>query len=413
MTGAGESRLVHAGSDRAAGSPAVPPVYASSIFSSAGEPDPARSYGRHGNPTWEALEAALGAIENAGAVVFASGQAASMALMLALAEDGQRLLLPVGGFHETARLAVRLRPGGMQPAEADLRDLGAVERELTTAPAVLWAETPDNPLLRVADLRRLGELAAWAGAPMIVDNTVATGVLQQPLSWGATASVYSLSKAASGHSDVILGAVVTRDSGLLETVRGWRDLGGAIPGPFEAWLALRGLRTLHLRIARQSENALAIVGHLRSHPAVTAVHYPGLDPSTSEVAERQMPDGYGPLLSFELAGGAAAADRAVAASKLILPATSLGGIETSWERGRWPGDRIPDQALRRYRAGRRPDRRHRRRARRPRRPPVTASGAADLRGLQGVRGWRRVDLSSEGVMGTPAPFRRGGTRPWR
>jgi cystathionine gamma-synthase len=225
-----------------------------------------------------------------------------------------------------------------------------VARELAAAPSVLWAETPTNPLLRVADLERLGELAAAAGAPMVVDNTVATGLLQRPLDAGATASLYSLTKAISGHSDVILGAVVSRDAGLLADLRAWRSSGGGIPGPFEAWLALRGLKTLPLRITRQSASALAIAGYLAGHPRVTAVHYPGIDgpgidKATSELARRQMPNGFGPLLSFEVTPDAA--DKVVASSRLILPATSFGGVESTWERrARWPAETAPAGLIR-------------------------------------------------------------------
>jgi cystathionine gamma-synthase len=183
---------------------------------------------------------------------------------------------------------------------------------------------------------------------MIVDNTVATGLLQRPLDLGATASLYSLTKAISGHSDVILGAVVSRDAGLLAELKAWRSSGGGIPGPFEAWLALRGLKTLPLRIARQSASALAIAGHLAGHPRVTAVHYPGVDKTTSELARRQMPDGFGPLLSFEVTPDSAdAADKVVAASRLILPATSFGGVESTWERrARWPAETAPAGLIR-------------------------------------------------------------------
>ena len=232
----------------------------------------------------------------------------------------------------------------------DLQDLAAIERALTAAPSLLWAETPTNPLLRVADLARLAELAAAADAPMVVDNTVATGLLQRPLDCGATASLYSLTKSVSGHSDVILGAVVSREADLLAALRAWRSSGGAIPGPFEAWLALRGLKTLPLRIARQSQSALAIATHLAGHPGVAAVHYPGINKSTLALAARQMPDGFGPLLSFEIVPGpdtARAADQVVESSRLILPATSFGGVESSWERrARWAGETAPDGLIR-------------------------------------------------------------------
>jgi cystathionine gamma-synthase len=195
---------------------------------------------------------------------------------------------------------------------------------------------------------------------MIVDNTVATGLLQRPLEAGATASLYSLTKAVSGHSDVILGAVVSRDQDLVASLRAWRSSGGGIPGPFEAWLALRGLKTLPLRIARQSDSALAIARHLAGHHRVAAVHYPGVDKSTVELARRQMPRGFGPLLSFEVSAPAAsapaasppadrasAADKVVASSELILPATSFGGVESTWERrARWPAETAPAGLIR-------------------------------------------------------------------
>jgi cystathionine beta-lyase/cystathionine gamma-synthase len=340
-----EARLIHSGTERVPGQAATPPLVPASIFVSEGTPDPARGYGRQGNPGWEALEQALGVLEDAEAVVFASGQAASMALMLAVARGRERIVLPSDGYYGTRALADRLRPA--EPVHVDQRDLPAVARELNAAPSVLWAETPTNPLLRVTDLARLGELAAAARSPMVVDNTVATGLLQRPLDWGATASLYSLTKALSGHSDVIAGAVVSRDRELLAELRAWRATGGGIPGPFGAWLALRGLKTLPLRIARQSHSALAIARYLARHPRVTAVHYPGTDPKSADVAERQMTRGFGPLLSFEIAGGAAAADAVVGGSRLILPATSFGGVESTWERrARWPGETAPDGLIR-------------------------------------------------------------------
>src|ERR1700760_4040736 len=250
-----ESRLIHAGTERVPGQPATPPLAPASIYVSQGTPRPGRGYGRDGNPGWEALEQALGGLEDAEAVAFASGQAASMALMLALAPGRERIVLPEDGYYGGRVLADRLRPHSTRPVPVDLRDLAAVERELTAAPSVLWAETPTNPLLRVADLTRLGALAAASGAPMVVDNTVATGLLQWPLEAGATASLYSLTKSVSGHSDVILGAVVGRDVSLLADLRAWRSSGRGIPGPFEGWLGVRGLKKLPLRVAPPAARA--------------------------------------------------------------------------------------------------------------------------------------------------------------
>ncbi len=340
-----DAMLVHAGARPDLGQPAVQPPVLATILASAGEPG-AGDYGRGGNATWFALEQALGAVETAQAVVFSSGQAASMALMLALANGRDKIVLPSDGYYNARVLAERLRPHGSVPVLVDLGDLAAVERELAGGPALLWAESPTNPLLRVADLARLGELATAAGAPMIVDNTVATGLLQQPLELGAVASLCSLTKSASGHSDVIAGAVLTRDPALADELRTWRTLGGGVLGPMEAWLALRGLRTLPLRIERQSANALGVAEHLAAHPRVTAVHYPGVGESLA-LARAQMPRGFGPLLSFEVDGAAADADAVVLASRLIVPATSFGGVESAWERrARWPGEAAPATLIR-------------------------------------------------------------------
>ena len=210
---------------------------------------------------------------------------------------------------------------------------------------MLWAETPTNPLLRVADLAALGALAAAAGAPFVVDNTTATGLLQKPLEFGAVASVYSLTKSISGHSDVLGGAVVTRDAELAESVRGWRTAGGAIPGPFESWLVLRGMKTLPLRIA-------AAVGERpgdRGVPGRAAAGDGGALPGARPVGGGvlQMPRGFGPLLSFEIAGTAADADAVVAAAGLIVPATSFGGVESTWERrARWAAETAPETLIR-------------------------------------------------------------------
>ncbi len=342
-----ESRLVHAGTERTEGAPLAPGLLPTSVYVSAGTPDPGRGYGRNSNPGWADVEQALAAIEGPGAsaVTFASGQAASMALMLALAPGRPRIVFPADGYYNTRALAGQLRPHGAEAVAVDLLDLAAVRAALAAGPAVLWAETPTNPLLRVADLAALGSLAADAGAPFVVDNTVATGLLQRPLEFGAVASVYSLTKALAGHSDVLGGAIVTRDADLAGAVRGWRTAGGGIPGPFESWLVLRGMKTLPLRIERQSANALAIATFLAAQPRVTAVHYPGLAPAPATV--RQMPRGFGPLLSFELTGTAADADKVISAARLIVPATSFGGVESSWERrARWPGETAPGTLIR-------------------------------------------------------------------
>jgi len=342
-----ESRLVHGGMERTAGAPLAPPLLPTSVYVSQGTPDPERGYGRMSNPGWADVEAVLAALEGPGAhaVSFASGQAASMALMLALAEGRERFVFPSDGYYNTRALAAKLRPHGAAVVAVDQLDLDLVADALRGVPGVLWAETPTNPLLRVSDLAALAALAADAEAPLVVDNTVATALLQRPLDFGAVASVYSLTKSISGHSDILGGAVVTRDAALAAAVRDWRTAGGGIPGPFESWLVLRGMKTLPLRLERSSANALAVATFLSRHPRVTAVHYPGLSPSAATA--RQLPRGFGPLLSFELAGDAADADAVVAAARLIVPATSFGGVESMWERrARWAAETAPETLIR-------------------------------------------------------------------
>ena len=233
-------------------------------------------------------------------------------------------MFPHDGYYNTRALADKLRPHGAVAVAVDQLDLDVVEVALRAGPAVLWAETPTNPLLRVADLAALGALAAAAGAPFVVDNTVATGLLQKPLDFGAVASVYSLTKSISGHSDVLGGAVVTRDAELAESVRGWRTAGGAIPGPFESWLVLRGMKTLPLRIARQSENALAIAQFLAAPPA----------------GDRGALPGAGPV------GGGVAADAARLRAAALVRAGRDGGRRRRGGRGR-PAGRARHQLRRR------------------------------------------------------------------
>jgi cystathionine beta-lyase/cystathionine gamma-synthase len=342
------TRLVHAGLDREDGASSAPPIVTGSFFTSSGSPEElAYSYTRHGNPTWEALEEALGALEDATALVFASGQAAELALVLALTEERPQLVMPSDGYFGMRTLATLLAGRLLDPVPVDLQDLGAVREAVGSAPSVLWAETPTNPLLRVMDLDALSQIASEAGAPMVVDNTVATAILQRPLEQGAIATLTSLTKIASGHSDLLLGAVATRDEELVRRLRAWRGAGGGIAGPFEAWLAHRGIRTLALRIERQSATALALAHYLQGHERVRAVHYPGLDGPDHAVAARQMRGGFGPLLSFELDGDAAATEAVVGGARLIRPGTSFGGIESSWERrARWPEERAPESLIR-------------------------------------------------------------------
>jgi cystathionine gamma-synthase len=346
MTHDPATRAAHAGSQHEAGAPSAPAIQLASFYLSAGDPSSLPyAYGRGGNSTWEALETALGDLEQARATSFASGLAAAFASLLALAETHPRLVLARDCYYGMRRQAEMLVSRGIELVLTDHADFAAVESELARRPSILWSESPTNPLLCVHDLRRLSTIAKKHSAPFVVDNTTATAALQRPLDLGADLVVTSLTKSSSGHSDVILGCVTTRDDRLHERLRAWRYNGGAIPGPFEAWLVLRGLKTLPLRIQRQSSNALAIANVLARHSMVERVHYPAL--GARALAQAQMQGGFGPLLSFEVRGGAEAADRVISAAKVIRPGTSFGGVESSWERrGRWNGETAPPGLIR-------------------------------------------------------------------
>ncbi|HUR28556.1 MAG TPA: PLP-dependent transferase, partial [Planctomycetota bacterium] len=241
--------------NRELGDPSSEPIQLASFWLSEGDPGSAAyTYGRAGNPTWDALERELGRLEDASATTFASGLAASFALILSLAPGRKRLVIGDDGYYGTRKQAALLADFGVELVQSDHSDFAAVERELARAPSIRWSESPTNPRLRVHDLRRLSEIARSAKAPFVVDNTTATAALQRPLDIGADHVVTSLTKGASGHSDVLLGSITTRDAAVHAKVREWRHNAGAIPGPLEAWLVLRGLRTLALRVERQSQN---------------------------------------------------------------------------------------------------------------------------------------------------------------
>lgn len=341
------TRLLHAALEHAEGAPSSPPIDLSSVHVSAGPGAAAPyGYGRLANPTWEALETALCALEGGSALAFASGQAATHAALMTLCADGRRLVLPGDGYYGTRKLCALLHPFGLRTQAVDLADLDAVAAALADGPAALWIETPTNPFLRLFDIARLVEVARTAGALVAVDNTTATAFLQRPLALGADLSLTSLTKGSSGHSDVVLGALAARDAALLERLRAWRSAAGGIPGPFEAWIAHRGLLTLPLRVERQSETALALASRLAAHPRVREVHYPGFA-RDRELVERQMSGRGGSLLSFELDGDADGAERVVRAARLVRPATSFGGVESSWERrARWADESAPASLIR-------------------------------------------------------------------
>ncbi|MGH9058283.1 MAG: trans-sulfuration enzyme family protein, partial [Acidimicrobiales bacterium] len=322
------------------GGPVNPAVILSSTYHQGG----LTAYGRDGNPTWEALEAAIGGLEGGDALVFGSGLAAISAVLETLPTPG-RVVVAGDAYNGTRRfLADVAGRGRLRFRTADVADTTAtlaVCEQILDGPSrpsgsdgplgsggILWLESPTNPLLAVADLEALTEGAHGLGMDVVVDNTFATPLLQCPLDIGADVVVHSATKFLGGHSDVLLGAAVARRPDVLEALATRRSLHGGIAGPWEAWLVLRGLRTLAVRMERSQASAGELARRLAGHPAVERVRYPGMpdDPGHARAA-RQM-RGFGAVVSFEVAGGSQAAEDAVGRLTLATAGTSLGGVET-------------------------------------------------------------------------------------
>ena len=309
----------------------VPPLVASSIFVH-GNPG-GYAYGREGNPLWERLEGALAALEEGrGAVVFSSGMAA-IAAVLELVPLGGIVVGPHNGYSGTRRLLAHMHEGErIQARIVDIADTAAVAEACSEA-ALCLLESVTNPLLTVPDLRACIAAAGDAGALVAVDNTLTTPCLLRPLALGADIVIHSLTKYAGGHSDLILGAAVARDEGLVSRIRDWRTAAGAIPGQLETWLVLRGLRTLDVRVRRQVDNAAVLAERLSHHPAVSRVHYPGLPSHPHhDRARALLSGGFGAMVSIELEGGAERAEAVCGSTRIWTHATSLGAVESTLER---------------------------------------------------------------------------------
>jgi cystathionine gamma-lyase len=318
----------------------------SSTYTSPGDPaSHALTYGRFQNPTWSAWEAALGELEGGEAISFASGMAAVVAVLGITLKPGDLVVLPADSYYTVRVLASSwLASIGVNVRLAPTRDNGLAEA--LEGARLLWIETPTNPHLDVCDIRYLVERAARHGIETVVDNTTATAYLQRPLALGATFVVSSDTKALTGHSDVVLGHVATAQSQRAAALRTWRTQHGAIPGPMEVWLAHRSLATLPLRMRQQCATASTLATFLASHPAVTAVRYPGLRTHHAHAIARTQMDAFGSVVSFELAGRPQA-ERFLGALELVREATSFGGVHSTAERrARWGGDAISEGFIR-------------------------------------------------------------------
>ena len=287
-------------------------------------------YSRSANPTRTALQECLAALEGGRhAVAFGSGMGASDVLLRTLLRPGDHVVIPHDAYGGTFRLVDKVLSGwGIEHTPVDLADVDALRAALRPTTRVVWCETPTNPLLGIADIAALADATRSAGARLVVDNTFASPYLQQPLSLGADVVLHSTTKYIGGHSDVVGGAVVTDDDELAEGILFTQNATGSVPGPFDAWLTLRGVKTLAVRMDRHCANAERIAALLAGHPAVSRVLYPGLpDHPGHEVAAKQM-TGFGGMVSFRLAAGEAAALEVCRRTKVFILGESLGGVES-------------------------------------------------------------------------------------
>lgn len=327
------TRAIHAGyrPDPATGAVNVP-IYASSTFAQDGVGGlrGGFEYARTGNPTRAALEASLAAVEEgAFARVFSSGMAATDCALRAMLRPGDHVVIPDDAYGGTFRLIDKVfTRWDVQYTPVRLADLDAVGAAITPRTRLIWVETPTNPLLSIADITAIAELGTDRSAKVLVDNTFASPALQQPLRLGADVVLHSTTKYIGGHSDVVGGALVTNDEELDEEFAFLQNGAGAVPGPFDAYLTMRGLKTLVLRMQRHSENACAVAEFLADHPSVSSVLYPGLPSHPGhEIAARQM-RGFGGMVSVRMRAGRRAAQDLCAKTRVFILAESLGGVES-------------------------------------------------------------------------------------
>ena len=327
------TRAIHVGQtpDKATGA-VIPPIYQTSTFvqDGVGGFRGGYEYARGGNPTRTSLETLIADLEGAThGFSFASGLAGEDTLLRAILAPGARVVMGNDVYGGTHRLVNRVFvPWGVELQTVELTDLDAVRAAVTPGAAVLWVETPSNPLMKISDIAALAEIGHAAGAIVVVDNTFASPYLQNPLALGADVVVHSTTKYLGGHSDVLGGAVVTSNEEIAEKVGFHQFAVGAVAGPMDAWLTVRGIKTLAVRVERHSANAQAIAERLVGHPSIERVYYPGLaEHPGHEIAARQM-RGFGGMLSLALTGGAPAARKLVESTEVFLLAESLGGVES-------------------------------------------------------------------------------------
>jgi len=327
------TRAIHAGQefDPTTGA-VVPPIYQTSTFvqDGVGGLRGGYEYARSGNPTRDSLQTLLASLEGAAhGLAFSSGLAAEDALLRAVLERGDHIVLGNDVYGGTHRLINRIHvPAGIELTTVEMSDLDAVRAALRPSTKILWVETPSNPLMKITDIAALAEIGHEAGVLVVVDNTFASPALQRPLALGADVVVHSTTKYIGGHSDALGGAVLTSHQELAEKVGFIQFAAGAVLAPFEAWLTVRGIKTLSVRMRQHSENAQVVAEHFADHSEVETVYYAGLSTHPGhDTAARQM-SGFGGMLSIALRGGEQVARRLVESTELFQLAESLGGVES-------------------------------------------------------------------------------------
>jgi len=327
------TRAIHAGfrPDPATGAVNAP-IYASSTFAQDGVGGlrGGFEYARTGNPTRAALETVLAAVEEGRfGRAFSSGMAATDCALRAVLRPGDHIVIPDDAYGGTFRLIDKVfRQWGVEHTAVHLADLDAVRAAITERTRMIWVETPTNPLLSIADIAAIAEIGHGADLTVLVDNTFASPALQQPLTLGADIVLHSTTKYIGGHSDVVGGALVTNSEELDAAFAFLQNGAGAVPGPFDAYLTMRGLKTLELRMHRHCDNAALVASFLLGHPAVSSVLYPGLpDHPGHAVAARQM-RGFGGMVSVRMKGGLEAAREFCSRTEIFILAESLGGVES-------------------------------------------------------------------------------------
>ena len=340
-----ESKVVAAGRPAKQPDGALnPPIALNSTFHEGGPV----GYGRYGNETWSALEDAISVLEGGKTLLFSSGMAAISAVF-SLLPEGAVIVAANNGYQGTTTLLKKLHES--EKLKVRFVNLANTDECLAAIPGaqMLYLESPINPLLEVVDLPKIIAAGKSAGCGVAVDNTLATPLLQNPLALGADISIHSVTKYLSGHSDLILGSLTTNDQALYGRLEQSRRYGGAIAGPFEAWIALRGLRTFAIRMQRSQENAMELANRLSNDSRISKVRYPGLPTDSYHGLAKSFMKGFGAMISFDVKASVEQVDLMCNSSKLITNATSLGGVESIWERRRrWATESatVPENLIR-------------------------------------------------------------------